>query len=342
MPKTVFRTVAAACLLGLLAVPAAAQITITSSEIPHQVGDTLYHKYNVGTATVQVGTMGGPWTWTFDTSTFVGGLRYVALVNKDLTPFGALFPDAGYATWVVSDTVSLVMVNFWLMEQSELNLLGMGWVEPDTTYAVRFNPTYEDLSLPMTMGTQWDAEASWRIDVNDSTWLEITRRSHAAVDAWGTAVVPLGSYECLRVDRLDTTFSALHVGGQLLFTDTMFFRTYEWWVENAGNVASAEGPEHDTSYNFTQSNCYWVLHSRRVGAIAELPAAGAVLTLRVCTPFAGQTRVPGRERESFELYDVSGKLVATQPGLRIGAGLPAGIYSLKSRTGEAARVVKIR
>jgi len=342
MPNTIFRTVAAACLLGLLALPAAAQVTITSSEIPHQIGDTLYQKYNVGTATVQVGNPGGPHTWTFDTSAFVGRLRYAALVNKDQTPFGALFPDAGYATWVVSDTVSLVMVNFWLMEQSELELLGMGWVETDSMYAVRDTPAYHDLSLPMTMGTQWDANTSWRMYASDSMWSEITRHSHSGVDAWGTVVIPLGSFPCLRVDRLDSTVTTFYVNGQPLTADTMFFRGYEWWVENLGSVVWAEGPEHDTSHNFTQSDCYWVLHNLRVGAIAELPAAGAIPTFRACTPFVGRTRVPGRERESFELYDVSGKLVATQPGLSIGAGRPAGVYSLKSRAGETARVVKIR
>jgi photosystem II stability/assembly factor-like uncharacterized protein len=79
-----------------------------------------------------------------------------------------------------------------------------------------------------------------------------------------------------------------------------------------------------------------------VSGVSEGPATGGRRLLHIASPFAGWTCARGRERESFELYDVTGKLVATQPGARIGEALPAGSYSVRSRTGETARVVKTR
>jgi len=61
-------------------------------------------------------------------------------------------------------------------------------------------------------------------------------------------------------------------------------------------------------------------------------------------PFATFASVPGHEKESFALYDISGRPVGIFRGNRIGAGLAAGVYFVKSETGLSApqRIVKIR
>jgi hypothetical protein len=61
-------------------------------------------------------------------------------------------------------------------------------------------------------------------------------------------------------------------------------------------------------------------------------------------PFISFTTVPGHERESFALYDVSGRKAGTYPGSRIGEGLRAGVYFLKAEGQDAmpVRVVKLR
>ena len=64
----------------------------------------------------------------------------------------------------------------------------------------------------------------------------------------------------------------------------------------------------------------------------------------VPNPFVSFTTVPGREREEFELFDISGKKVGTNRGDRIGHNLGPGVYFLRAKggTGITARVVKVR
>jgi len=61
-------------------------------------------------------------------------------------------------------------------------------------------------------------------------------------------------------------------------------------------------------------------------------------------PFVSFATIPGHERESFSLYDVSGRKVGVYKGDRIGSGLSAGIYFLKPEGIDAKplRVVKLR
>ena len=61
-------------------------------------------------------------------------------------------------------------------------------------------------------------------------------------------------------------------------------------------------------------------------------------------PFTSFARIPGHEQEDFALYDVSGRLVATHKGSRVGEGLAPGVYFLSSSDGKEKplRIVKVR
>ena len=61
-------------------------------------------------------------------------------------------------------------------------------------------------------------------------------------------------------------------------------------------------------------------------------------------PFVSFATIPGHERETFALYDISGRQVGTFRGDRVGEGLEPGVYFLRpeGRDGKTTRVVKIR
>jgi len=61
-------------------------------------------------------------------------------------------------------------------------------------------------------------------------------------------------------------------------------------------------------------------------------------------PFTTFATLPGHERKAFSLYDVSGRLVGTCKGDRVGEGLKAGVYFLRSSDSKdkPLRVVKVR
>jgi hypothetical protein len=61
-------------------------------------------------------------------------------------------------------------------------------------------------------------------------------------------------------------------------------------------------------------------------------------------PFTSFATLPGHEAERFSLYDISGRKVGTYKGDRIGEGLKAGVYFLRSSDSKdkPLRVVKVR
>jgi hypothetical protein len=61
-------------------------------------------------------------------------------------------------------------------------------------------------------------------------------------------------------------------------------------------------------------------------------------------PFVSYTTVHGYEKENFALYDISGRLVSTCRGNRIGEGLCAGVYFVmpENKNLKPVRIVKVR
>jgi hypothetical protein len=61
-------------------------------------------------------------------------------------------------------------------------------------------------------------------------------------------------------------------------------------------------------------------------------------------PFVSFASMPGAEVRGFEVFDVSGKLVQTCTGSRIGAGLGPGVYCVRPHGSSDAgqRLVKAR
>ena len=61
-------------------------------------------------------------------------------------------------------------------------------------------------------------------------------------------------------------------------------------------------------------------------------------------PFTSFATLPGHEAERFSLYDVSGRQVGTYKGDRVGEGLSAGVYFLRSSDNKdkPLRIVKVR
>jgi len=89
-----------------------------------------------------------------------------------------------------------------------------------------------------------------------------------------------------------------------------------------------------------------ILFSLYVGVEAErstLNLKRSPLTLTP-NPIVSFAKVPGYESERFALYDISGRKVGTYRGDRIGEGLGAGVYFLRSEGKDAKplRIVKVR
>lgn len=333
--------VAAVTVCLLAAATASAQITVERGNLS-QVGDSMRHKYNVGTATVNVLEPGGPQAWVFDTAAFAGALRWYTIEDPALTPFITEFPDANYVDLTQADAYpGSSIYTYMRLEDNALNTLGLGIVEPDTSVARVLDSWHRALALPFTYGDAWDGATSWHVPMSESSEVFVERWSHLSVDGWGTAEIPAGTFACLRVDCYDTLINTYLMSGIPVHSDTHGYRGYTWWTREHGMIAQASGPMDDTSHVFTESDCFWV-QVGHTAAIAESPTPPVQGELRLPGLVAGSAVVRGRETDRFEILDVSGRSVAVQPGSRVGAGLPAGVYLVRGRAGERPqRMVKV-
>ncbi len=92
---------------------------------------------------------------------------------------------------------------------------------------------------------------------------------------------------------------------------------------------------------------------RRPDGVEAFPPHASRLTPYVVSPnpFLSYAAIPGHEKESFALYDVSGRKVGVYKGDRVGEGLSAGVYFLSKiplagrpfgGNAKPLRIVKLR
>jgi len=330
---------AALCLL-LLVATAQAQITITSADIPTHLNDTFLYKRNSGVATVNVGSSGGPDTWTFDTSAFTGSLKYQAVVDKNTTPFASLFPtaDVGYAA--EGDTTLVNAYTFFQLSASEFDCQGMGLEFTDTLMHRVYQPAELAAPLPMTYGRAWHSSYGWS-DTILSVVITTDVREWHRIDAWGTVTTPAGTDSCLRENLVDTAIVTTWVSGVPVSTDSMWHRYYMWHVPLLDAAVSARGPDRDTSLDFTSSDCYRVMVRVRAGIEEQKPTAagnsGPTATLVRGVLRLPQTVIRNPQSE-LALIDIAGRRVARlRPGANDLSRLAPGVYFVRGAQAQAVR-----
>jgi hypothetical protein len=350
MPKTT--SVLVACCL--LAGAALAQVTITEGDVPRTLGDSTRYKYVQSWATVDNGPAGGPHTWTFDTSTYIGYVLTQTIVDRASTPFAERFPDANLAAMEPRGAYTLYVYN--RLDPDALQEHGFGAYFGTSGIARANVPPAMVLDLPATLGTSWQTAFTVTDTAGDTLHVAAeTRRFN--VDAWGTAVTPAGSFECLRENAVGVVVRTTYVGGNPVSVDTVPTRRYMWLARGVGMVAMTHSNEGDTSPDFTDADDYTVMVQTSAGAVTEtgrspLPARSAVspnpcgrfATVSLGPPMAGPVRV--------ELTDPAGRVWLKQapPAAVLTVRLdlsrvPAGVYFCSVAAAgwsETHRLVRVR
>jgi hypothetical protein len=137
--------------------------------------------------------------------------------------------------------------------------------------------------------------------------------------------------------------------------DTLWTRTYGGAGVDVGNAVQQASDGGYILAGFTTSfgaggyDAYLIKTDGNGNVGVETPVSqlhgSTVRPLRATpNPFTSFATLPGHEREVFSLYDVSGRMVGTFLGNRIGEGLAAGVYFLRSSDSKdkPLRVVKVR
>ncbi len=313
----------------MLCATAAAQITIEMGDLPHTVGDTFIIKNARSGAIVNVGNTGGPQTWTFDTSSYVGDLRVSSIVDKGSTPFGKWFPDADFVA--VEPMGPFVMYIYDKLTAGELLGLGYGLDGGSLIRVGLADPSAIVLDLPATFGTEWTSsfvnKDTLGGPIDSQEW-------SCRVDAWGTAVTPSGEWPCLRLSTVELYIDYTYAGGVPVAVESAWTRIYQWFSLGVGAVARTQSQNGDTSANFTDAAHLRVLVQTTAGGVQETPALSGMSRLdirpnpclgRAMLDFASTAAGP----VSVRLFDAAGRVVLERRyGSITGSGVPLDLGNL--------------
>jgi hypothetical protein len=255
----------------LLAGMASAQITIEAGDVPQTIGDSCRYKYVGNSGTVDNGSPGGPNTWTFDTSTYVGYVLTSTCVDKATTPFADRFPEANLVTSEPRGQYTLFVYD--KLQADGLLECGFGAQFGGGGMARVNVPFAMNIPLPATLGTTWQTDYTVTDTTNDTVHVAASTR-WCAIDAWGTAVTPVGTYPCLRENWVVLTVTTTYVSGTPVDVDTSLTRRYLWAARNVGTLAMTHSMEGDTNPSFTLADDIMMMVQTSSGVAEETPDAG--------------------------------------------------------------------
>ena len=344
-------------LIGIwMVLPGYGQIAIDISEYPHSFG-TVFHFYDVADTngiSVNVGSPGGPQTWTFDINMYPNGVNQdFEVVDPATTPFSNDFPTSDHA-WFNADTaLSENSYIFFDLTNTELHLLGVASSSALGDTATVFDTPSTVAQFPIQFGNSFPDTFTLSFSIDSlgfTLQVDVTTITQTTIDAWGTIVVPLGTFDCLRGQQLSTQITVVSLFGVPIITDTTTSITYSWLGENHGILAQVTSMDNEIDPNFTQAADVMFQTSGPTGiSDNDIPVAGDFeLIGNYPNPFNPTTTIsfnlPQNEVVTLDVFNITGQKVATLVNGRMAAGrhdvlfdasdLPSGIYFYRLSAGS--------
>ncbi len=300
-----------------------AQISITDSDILGLIGQTqLVDIDTIGGVAINLGSAGANQTWDLS-NVMVDGIQLEVLFQTPAgTPFSASFPTANMvrSTTDSSGQDGFGVVNLFeyiSVGSSEFETIGSAVqvVDLDTSF-LEFNSN-DVAPLPLSFNTTWtNLSADTVGDI--ATFANVSYdTTDNTVDGWGTVILPIGSFECLRV-RADSRFKdESYVGGQVISSFSGSSISYSWVSKDNFILAEAESEENDTNPNFTMAESFFRLSATPTALDEETTSAPGSFQLlqNYPNPFNPETTIRFEllEGSNVELavYDLTGQHVTS-------------------------------
>jgi len=236
-------------------VPCWGQITITVSDAALQLGtETIYSTYTLmgamDAAGISVGDSGGPHTsdftaWGDGAGAMMTGTIATSVLPAETAPMAADFPDADYALYLEMEFTLLTGESqkdsgYFFMKRTPLGDVPLGGTNPEL--APFFAQIQNVAIYPLTFGKTWELTQSGEyldIFLPEGMTASGSLSVQGHVDAWGTAITPVGTFECLRIyQHLEGTMSygGTFGSGEMPIT----IESYQWLSRETGLVAMVQ------------------------------------------------------------------------------------------------------
>lgn len=236
--------------------------------------------------------------------------------------------------------------NYKQLLSDKLLFLGMS---DDTSVWYTYTPPAVQAVIPFTVGLSYMSQYD-SVSIFPGYYYIIT--TTATIDAFGTMLLPSGTYPCLRVTLDD--MNVMHTPGSV---DTSYGRSYNFYADDLTEVHI--GGISEEQFYMPTVDVYSIVYSQRVdpSAVGEtLPDQHrGTLHQNRPNPFSTGTTItysiPFTGFVTLTIFDITGNEVATlvnqQQSAGVheisvdGAGLTAGVYYYRLTTGEAALTRKM-
>ncbi len=351
--------VVASVVVGIVLItgcPLWAQITLEWDEIPHAIGTrwSMNFAYEVS---VDLGAVGGPQTWTF-TSQPMGQDSYpVMVIPVSQAPYCDSFPDANlvYSSMLDNDSGFLYMQ----LDTNLLSLLGLSGTA-SSGICGRLDPA-DTNDLPDHYNDSRNYNSSYTYDLGSGSSAVFRKKGFEHINAYGTVVIPYGSFPCLRYVLYDTLIQTIYYFGIPVYSDTSATIQHQFVAEGRSFVVGVTSEDGETNPYFTfaaelQRLTYFVTG---IDEAANLMAQENTVQVQpnpftgtVTFKYTGYDGLPG----NIDIYDVQGRRVqslaaggaaaVTWSGNNVeGKSVPDGVYFFVLRAGNrefTGKVVKTR
>lgn len=306
----------------LLAVgcPLWAQITIEWDEIPHVLG-TRWTKNFAYDVSVNLGTVGGPQTWTFTSQPMGPDSCPNIVFPVDQAPFHDSFPSANlvYMSLEGSDSAFLYMQ----LTPSFLSTLGISGTAASGVF-LSYDPA-DTNSLPEHYNDMRHYYTSFTHQFDPNSYMVFERRGFEHVNAYGTVVIPYGSFPCLRFVLYDTLIQTMYYYGIPVMFDTVTNIVHQFVAENRSAVVCVFSEDGETNPYFTfatilERMTYFATGIDEAGNMTVGENAIRVhpnpFTESVTFTWTAETAHPA----ILDIYDIQGRVVQH---VEVDAGKPA-------------------
>jgi len=226
----------------VLGFPLFGQISIEWQEIPHVIG-TQWTKNMAYDVNVDLGTAGGPQTWTFTTQPMGADScpNIVFAVNQ--APFHDSFPNANLVYASITGTDSAFL--FMQLESDFLRTLGLTGAASSGVCMI-YDPA-DSNNLPEHYNDTRHYYTSYTMDVGGGSYVIAEKRGFEQINGYGSVVIPYGTYPCLRFVLFDTLIQTFYYNNVPVYYDTTTSILHQFVAENYGGVVCVKSYAGETN-----------------------------------------------------------------------------------------------
>ncbi len=260
------------------------QIVITTEKLPMQLGTTLVSLYDTTAhAIVDVGLPGPNQTWNF-TQDIKGIEIATEVVELDSTPFAANFPNAnwvikygaGLLDLIYSEIFPQIKGDIFFYQQiteNEALILGTGFISNSLTGSANFQPPNVILQLlPTQYLNTWSTKSAFSISMDTTIagsvhrlTLTVNDSAFSFIDGWGKVILPLGTFDCLRMKSYVFMDERVYLDGIPIRTYVSRIINYNWLADDVGLLVRIASHTNESNDQFTDARLFTRLE--RIGAL---------------------------------------------------------------------------